>query len=64
VREAGGGIVVEDDAVALGNAIERLMQNRTLAREMGERGQRYIREHCSWAGVAAQMETLYASLRA
>lgn len=64
VREAGGGIVVEDDAVALGYAIEQLMENLTLAREMGERGQRYIREHCGWAGVAARMEALYASLRA
>ena len=64
VREAGGGIVVEDDAIGLGNAIEQLMQNPALAREMGERGQRYIREHCSWAAVAAQLETLYASLRA
>ena len=64
VRESGGGIVVEGDAIALGNAIEQLMQNPALARSMGERGRCYVREYCSWAGVAARMEVLYASLRA
>jgi len=63
VRESGGGIVVEGNALALGNAIEQLMHNPALARSMGEAGQRYTREHCSWAGVAARMEMLYASLR-
>ena len=63
VRESGGGIVVEGNALALGNAIEQLMHKPALARSMGEAGQRYIREHCSWAGVAARMEMLYASLR-
>ena len=64
VRESGGGFVVAGDMAELGNAIEQLMQNPPLAHDMGQRGQRYIREHCSWAGVAARMETLYASLRA
>jgi len=64
VRQSGGGIVVKGDIAELGQAIERLMQNPALAWEMGERGQCYVREHCSWAGVAARMETLYASLRA
>src|SRR5260370_38004907 len=64
VRESGGGIVVAGDIAELGQAVAQLMENPTLAREMGERGQRYIREHCGWAGIAARMETLYASLRA
>jgi len=64
VRKSGGGIVVAGDIAELGQAVAQLMENPTLAREMGERGQRYIREHCGWAGIAARMETLYASLRA
>jgi glycosyltransferase involved in cell wall biosynthesis len=64
VRESGGGIVVAGEAAELGQAIERLIENPMLAREMGEKGQRYLREHCSWAEVAARMEILYASLRA
>ncbi len=63
VRDAEGGIVVDGEADGLGSAIERLVENPALARSMGEAGERYVREHCSWASVAARMEGLYESLK-
>jgi glycosyltransferase involved in cell wall biosynthesis len=64
VREADGGIVVEGETDALGEAIERLVENPDLARSMGGAGRRYVREHCSWANVAARMEAVYENLSA
>ncbi len=64
VRAAGGGLVVDGTPAALGAAIDRLVADAALARSMGESGRRYVHEHCGWASVAAQMEGVYASLRA
>ncbi len=63
VRASGGGIVVEGDAQALGQAIERLAQDAALARAMGEAARRHVRAHYGWPGIAARMEDLYASLK-
>lgn len=64
VRAAGGGLVVDGTPAALGEAIEQLAADPSLARAMGEAGRRYVQEHCGWANVAAEMEAVYASLRA
>src|SRR5262249_38774025 len=64
VRAAGGGFVVDGTPAALGEAIEQLAADPSLARAMGEAGRRYVQEHCGWANVAAEMEAVYASLRA
>jgi glycosyltransferase involved in cell wall biosynthesis len=62
VRAAHCGLVVDDRPTMLGAAIERLTTDPVSARAMGEKGRAYVREHCSWATIAAQMEDLYASL--
>jgi glycosyltransferase involved in cell wall biosynthesis len=63
VHRSGGGIVVDGDAAQLGEAIERLAADAGLARAMGEAGRRHVGEHYGWPTVAAQMESLYESLR-
>jgi glycosyltransferase involved in cell wall biosynthesis len=63
VRDAGGGLVVDGDPESLGNAIDRLVGEPALARTMGEAGRSYVREHYSWANVAARMENLYESMK-
>jgi glycosyltransferase involved in cell wall biosynthesis len=64
VRESGGGIVTEDNAESIGQAIDRLMEDPALARAMGDAGRRHVSEHYGWPSVAARMEAMYASLRA
>jgi glycosyltransferase involved in cell wall biosynthesis len=64
VREAGGGIVVDGDAVPLGRAIDRLVDEAGLARTMGEAGRRHVRNHYGWPSVAARMEAFYETLKA
>lgn len=63
VQQAGAGIVVDGEAVPLGKAIDRLVDDPALARAMGEAGRRYVQENYSWPNVAARMEVLYESLK-
>jgi glycosyltransferase involved in cell wall biosynthesis len=63
VRDARGGIVVQGDPKPLGDTINRLLNDPTLARGMGESGRRYVLENCAWTRIAAQMEALYESLK-
>ena len=55
--------MVQGDPYPLGEAIIRLIEDRTLARSLGEAGQRYVLEHYAWPRIAAQMEALYESLK-
>ena len=64
VREAGAGIVVPGDAESLATAIDRLVEDTSLARTMGEAGRRYVSERYGWPSVAARMEAVYESLKA
>jgi glycosyltransferase involved in cell wall biosynthesis len=64
VREAGAGIVVAGDAVPLGRAIDRLVDDAGLARAMGDAGRHHVRNHYGWPSVAARMEAVYGSLKA
>jgi glycosyltransferase involved in cell wall biosynthesis len=59
VRKAKCGLVVEGDPEPLGEAIDRLMTNSSLAGRMGEAGRRHIVQHFEWRTVGAQMEALY-----
>jgi glycosyltransferase involved in cell wall biosynthesis len=62
VREANGGMVVEGNPGPLSEAMNRLIDDTVTAKEMGQAGQRHVREHYAWANVAAQMEALYEGL--
>jgi glycosyltransferase involved in cell wall biosynthesis len=63
VRQCGGGFVVAGDREPLGAAIRRLIEDASLAREMGEAGQQHANAHYAWSAIAGQMEELYESLR-
>ena len=62
VQKAGGGMVVQGAPEPLGEAINRLINDPTLAQSLGAAGRHYVREHCAWPRIAAQMEALYESL--
>jgi glycosyltransferase involved in cell wall biosynthesis len=64
VREANGGMVVEGNPGPLSEAMNCLIENADTAKEMGQAGQRHVRQHYAWANVAAQMEALYEGLAA
>ncbi len=62
LRESGGGLVVEPEPEALGDAIERIACDAALAARLGEAGRNFVRQHYRWADIAERMETLYRSL--
>jgi glycosyltransferase involved in cell wall biosynthesis len=63
LRECGGGLVVAGDESLLGAAICRLTSDVSLARSMGEAGQRHATANYSWAAIAVRMEDFYKSLK-
>jgi glycosyltransferase involved in cell wall biosynthesis len=56
LEESGGGICVPYTEAAFGAAIVRLLENPALAREMGERGRRYVRTHRVYRVIADAVE--------
>ncbi len=59
VEASGGGIVVEpEDSDALCEAIEKLANDATLARRLGESGRAYVMEHFERADIAARFADL------
>lgn len=57
-----GGMVVDDDLPQLAHAMETFARDAGLAAQFGKAGETYVRAHCRWPIVAAQMEGLYRSL--
>lgn len=64
VEETGAGLVVPGDPDSLARAIALLLDDASRRAEMGRRGQAAVTSRFSWNAVAAQMESLYASVRA
>jgi glycosyltransferase involved in cell wall biosynthesis len=62
VQRSGGGVVAQSDQEPLGHAMDQFLQDASLARSMGEAGQRYVIANYSWGRIAAQMEDLYQRL--
>jgi len=62
VRESGAGLVVAGEPEPLSSAIRLLIADPSLARSMGEAGQRHAARF-TWDYVAMQMEDLYKSLK-
>ena len=59
VAEAGCGICVEaGDSIGLANAIQTLESKRGLAKEMGERGRKYVEAHFSREVCAHNLEAV------
>lgn len=65
IESAACGIVVApEDPAALRQAVERLAADPSLARELGERGRRYVQDHFDRALIAARfMELLKDAAR-
>jgi glycosyltransferase involved in cell wall biosynthesis len=63
VQRAGGGMVVEGEPQALAAAIDYLLSDPHNARSMGQAGRSYVEEHYGWPRIAAEMESLYQSLK-
>ncbi len=64
VQRANGGRVSQGDSEALRAALLSIDADAPARRELGESGQRYVREHLSQVGVAAAMEQCYRSVLA
>ena len=62
VRSSGGGLVVEPNAPAIGNAIRVLRDDPPLRARMGERAMAEVGSRYSWHAVAEQMENEYLAL--
>lgn len=56
LEESGGGICVPYTETAFAAAIVRLLENPGQAREMGERGRRYVRAHRVYSVIADAVE--------
>lgn len=63
VREYDCGIVVDsNDADAAARAISFLIDNPSIAQEMGERGRRLVTEQFQWTTEANKLKQLYAEI--
>ena len=54
-----GLLVPPADHVALADALEGLLKNRTLRRQMGEQGRQFVHASYAWDTTALTMEALY-----
>jgi glycosyltransferase involved in cell wall biosynthesis len=58
-----GVVVPQGDELALGDAIEGLLDDPARARRLGEAGRRHVQEHFTWNAVARRCLRAYAELR-
>ncbi|HEV8265503.1 MAG TPA: glycosyltransferase family 4 protein [Gemmatimonadales bacterium] len=64
VEDGRSGLLVPPgDAGALAAALRRLLEDRDLARRLGDAGRRRVREQFSWDAITARWEAVYRSLR-
>jgi glycosyltransferase involved in cell wall biosynthesis len=62
VTAAACGEVVAHDAMAIGDALERLLASPTAAREMGQRGRDWVRRTFGWDANGRAMAREYESI--
>jgi len=62
VATIGAGYVVEHDAVAIADGLERLLADRSAARAMGERGHAWAARTLGWDAIGRAMLAEYASV--
>jgi len=61
VSKSSAGLVIDGSPEALAKAIVEIIANKKLLSEMGQRGQRLVKEQFSWPVVAGQMERIYSA---
>ena len=64
IDESGGGICVPWDESAFAKAIGQLIENPTMAAEMGRKGRKYVEVHRDYPVIADRVAKIYESLRA
>jgi glycosyltransferase involved in cell wall biosynthesis len=62
VAESRAGIVIEPNADQLADALNKLLDNPRLCKEMGENGRRLVMEKFTWDKIADQMIQLYEDI--
>ncbi len=60
--EETGLLVPPADPCALADALNRVLRDRDLARQMGAAGRKRVEEHFSWTAIAARTRRLYEAL--
>ena len=60
IETRGCGLYIEQTAPAITAALKRLMADRALAAEMGERGAAFVRERYGWEAIARRLAAAYA----
>jgi glycosyltransferase involved in cell wall biosynthesis len=58
-HERTGLRVADGDTVAMADAIERLLDDRILARRLGDAARAQVQRDFSWDGVAGRVEQVY-----
>lgn len=62
-EESGAGICVDPtDIGTIRKEIERLIEDRGRAQEMGRRGREYVKQKCNWSNEEKSLLSLYNSL--
>jgi glycosyltransferase involved in cell wall biosynthesis len=62
VQEVGGGILIDEiDSRQIANAFAKLVNDRELARMMGEAGRKAVEEHFNWDRIFPNLLSFYAS---
>jgi glycosyltransferase involved in cell wall biosynthesis len=59
VQEAGAGIVTPCEPHDLAAAVQRLMSDPQLRRELGRRGQSVVQAQLTWSGIARRTDEVY-----
>ncbi len=62
VQTAGAGIVTGLDSKEISEAIVRLLENRTEAKQMGALGRLVAEKNYAWAGIIDRMTDVYSNL--
>jgi glycosyltransferase involved in cell wall biosynthesis/SAM-dependent methyltransferase len=64
VSSAGAGIVAERNGASIARAVNAILSDREMADGMAAAGMRVVDDRYSWPQVAAELERMYASVRA
>jgi glycosyltransferase involved in cell wall biosynthesis len=62
VVHAGAGLVISPDPGEIARAVERILSDGELARQLGDRAQALVRSRYQAEAVAAQLVKLYAEI--
>ena len=62
VRQHRLGYVTDMDIAEVAATLRRFLNEREIARRMGERGREYVRKHYSWSHVASNLVQVYQSV--